>query len=340
MKFLDLRSDTLTKPSQKMRMVMAEAEVGDAFYDEDPSVRDLENTVSSLFGHEAALFVPSGTMSNQVALQVHCRQGEAILCAPDLHVVRAECGGLAALAGLQPVTPRLSEGFLPDVTGLDDSFVPRGSLVSPPTTLMVLENTHLFSGGRIHPFEHMKQLSAWCHEKRIPVHLDGARLWHAHVETGVPLKEFGALFTTLSVCFSKGLGAPVGSCLVGSAESIQKAKVIRKRLGGSMRQCGILAAAAKFALQNHLSALREDHLNARRLGSWLSSELTQAEIQTPETNIVLVRTKTPAIDVANQLKNNFGLVLSALGPQTLRAVCHRDISAADILALTTKTKIT
>lgn len=313
---------------------MAEADVGDAFYDEDPSVRDLENTIATLFGHEAALFVPSGTMSNQIALQVHCRPGEAVLCAQDLHIIRAECGGLAALAGLQSVSPPVRDGFMPNTLTLNESFVPRGSLVSPPTTLMVLENTHLFSGGRIHPYDHMTELSNWCSDKKIPLHLDGARIWHAHVETGVPLKLFGDLFSTLSVCFSKGLGAPVGSCLIGSAETIQKAKIIRKRLGGSMRQCGILAAAAKFAMENHLSALKDDHLNAQRLALWFSRTLAQVEVHTPETNIVLIKTRRPAIEVANWLFHEFGLRLSSLGNHLLRAVCHRDISTSDILSLT------
>ncbi|NBW82897.1 low specificity L-threonine aldolase [bacterium] len=285
---LDLRSDTLTKPGPAMRKIMAEAVVGDSFYDEDPSVSMLEKTIADAFGHEEALFVPSGTMSNQIAAQLHCRHGEALLGAPDLHILRAESGALSALAGVQPVALPIVDEFLPDLDKLDEVFVSANSIVTPPTRMLVVENTHLFSGGRIHPFAQLNTLSEWCRSKKMAFHLDGARLWNAHVATQIPLRTYGQLFTTISVCFSKGLGAPAGSCLVGSSLHIQRAKLLRKRLGGTMRQCGILAAAALYAFNHQLADLKEDHLKARKLANWLSKKYPQADVPQPETNIVLM----------------------------------------------------
>lgn len=330
---IDLRSDTLSQPSFAMREAMATAAVGDSFYDEDPTVNQLEKTVADLFGHESALFVPSGTMSNQIAVQLHCQPGEALICASDLHILRAESGALAALAGIQPVIAPVIKDFLPDQEQLNDLFVASDSIVSPPTRLLVAENTHLFSGGRIHPFEHLKILSAWCHEKKIAFHLDGARIWHAHVETQIPLTEFGRLFNSLSVCFSKGLGAPAGSCLIGSKKHIQRAKLLRKRMGGTMRQSGILAAGAQFALNHHLEKLKEDHLKAKTLARWLIKKYPHALIATPETNIVLMKFSEPALHIIDELQTRYNLKLSALNSRTLRAVCYRDISLETIESL-------
>ncbi|MBM3381117.1 MAG: low specificity L-threonine aldolase [Betaproteobacteria bacterium] len=327
---LDLRSDTLTRPSPQMREVMARAVVGDSFYDEDPTVRELEQRVAELFGHEAALFVPSGTMSNQIALQLHCAPGDAVFCAADNHILRAETGALAALAGLQPVVPELIDGFKPSINSLDELYVAPGSFVAPATKLLALENTHLFSGGRIHDLGHLQQLSSWCRTKGLAIHLDGARLWHAHVESGTPLSVYGGLFDTLSVCFSKGLGAPVGSCLIASQQHIHRAKLLRKRLGGTMRQAGILAAGALWALENHIPELKQDHRKASFLASWLKALLPQAEVANPETNIVLLKFQESAIGLLEELKQKYGLQLSALNPKTLRAVCHRDVSLAQL----------
>ncbi|MEN9827148.1 MAG: L-allo-threonine aldolase [Pseudomonadota bacterium] len=333
---LDLRSDTLTKPSAAMRKIMAEAEVGDSFYDEDPSVCALEKTIAAAFGHEAAMFVPSGTMSNQIAAQLHCRHGEALLGASDLHILRAESGALSALAGVQPVPLAIIDRFLPDLQKLDEFFVSPDSLVIPPTRMLIVENTHLFSGGRIHPFEHLNALSDWCRNKNLAFHLDGARLWNAQVETQIPLPDYGKLFSTISVCFSKGLGAPAGSCLIGSSLHIQRAKLLRKRLGGTMRQCGILAAAALYAFKHQLVELKQDHLKAKKLATWLSKKYPLAEVPEPETNIVLMKFSSPAMEVLTELESNHGLRLSALNPRTLRAVCHRDVenSALDLLTST------
>lgn len=327
---LDLRSDTLSLPSDEMRQAMCAAPVGDAFYDEDPSVVRLENYVAELFAHESALFVPSGTMSNQIAVQLHCSAGDGLLCAPDLHLVRVESGALAALAGVQPAAASVDDEFLPQLDALDEQFVPHDSIVSPPTRMLVAENTHLFSGGRIHPFNHLRAMSDWCNQRNVAFHCDGARIWHAHIETGIPLSAYGGLFRTLSVCFSKGLGAPVGSCLIGSRQLIQKAKIIRKRMGGSMRQCGILAAAADYALNHHLQTLRDDHRNAKKLAEWLRSKYPQARVPEPETNIVLLKFNSPAADIQRELERDYGLRLSTLNSRTLRAVCYRDITAAQI----------
>lgn len=327
---IDLRSDTLSRPSDAMRQAMFSAAVGDCFYDEDPTVRQLEQRIAELFSHESAMFVPSGTMSNQIAIQLHCRSGEALLAAPDLHILRAESGALAAIARVQPSALPVNDEFLPDLNRLDEFFVDQKSIVSPPTRLMVLENTHLFSGGSIHPIQHLRSLSAWCAEKKIALHLDGARIWHAHVETGIPLCEYGRLFQTLSVCFSKGLGAPVGSCLIGSRQLIQRAKVLRKRMGGTMRQCGILAAAALFALDHHLDTLRDDHFKAKKIAQWLQQKYPQAQTPIPETNIVLMKFNQPAEQILGDLEKQHSLRLSALNPRILRAVCYRDISMEQI----------
>lgn len=313
-----------------MRKIMAEAEVGDSFYDEDPTVVELEKTIAEAFGHEAAIFVPSGTMSNQIAAQIHCHHGEALMGATDLHILRAESGALSAIAGVQPVAVPIVDEFLPDLTKMDDLFVARDSLVTPPTRLLVVENTHLFSGGRIHPFEHLEALSEWCQQREMAFHLDGARLWNSHVETGIPLQNYGHLFSTISVCFSKGLGAPAGSCLIGSKLQMQRAKLLRKRMGGTMRQCGILAAGALFAFKHHLTELKVDHLKAKKLSDWLRRKYPQAHVPQPETNIVLMRFSNPAKSVLSELESFHGLRLSALNQNTLRAVCHRDIDISSL----------
>jgi threonine aldolase len=317
-----------------MRLVMAQAPVGDCFYDEDPSVRELESNVARLFGHDSALFVPSGTMSNQIAVQLHCNRGEALLSASDLHVLRAESGAIAALAGVQPAAVPVEDEFLPEIEKLEESFVPKNSIVSAPTRLLVAENTHLFSGGRIHPMKHLQQLAAWCNEKGIAFHLDGARIWHAHVETQIPLSAYGKLFSTISVCFSKGLGAPAGSCLIGPESLIQKGKVLRKRMGGTMRQCGILAAAASYALTHHLQHLKEDHINAAKFAHWLQAVFPEARIPRPETNIVLMKFEQNSLHLLQEIEAQYGIKMSALNPKTLRAVCYRDISAQAIDELT------
>lgn len=332
---LDFRSDTLTQPTPEMREQMARALVGDSFYDEDPSVTELEMRVAELFSHEAALFVPSGTMSNQIALQLHCRPGDGVFCAPDVHILRAESGAFSALAGVQAVTPVLDDGFIPNIDSLKELHVAEGSLVAPATKLLSLENTHLFSGGRIHPWKSLVALSQWCRSQSVAMHLDGARLWHAHLETGISLADYGSIFDSLSVCFSKGLGAPAGSCLISSRSNIQRAKLLRKRMGGTMRQSGILAAAASWALQHHLQSLKSDHSKAKQFASWLRGILPAAEIPVPETNIVLMKFKTSALTVVSDLYDKHNIRVSALNSKTLRAVCHRDIpqQALDHLTL-------
>ena len=337
---LDFRSDTLTQPTQEMREFMARARVGDSFYDEDPSVCELEHRVAELFSHEAALFVPSGTMSNQIALQLHCKPGEGVFCAPDAHILRAESGALSALAGLQPIIPEITDSFIPNLDSMEELFISSNSLVSPPTKLLSLENTHLFSGGRIHPWTHLEKLSEWCRQKGISIHLDGARLWHAHLETGIPLAQYGALFDTLSVCFSKGLGAPVGSCLISSRENIQRAKLLRKRLGGTMRQCGILAAAALWAMENHLQALKNDHHKAKQFARWVTKIFPEAVIPAPETNIVLLKFSNRVTPAQSFLQDKYNILLSALNTKMLRAVCHRDISQEQLDQLTNQPILT
>lgn len=331
---IDLRSDTLTLPTPGMREAMMGAEVGDAYYDEDPSVRALESRVADLFGKPAALFMPSGTMSNQIALKLHGRPGDAVLVHPDNHIVQYESGALAGIAQLQHMTVPVVDGFVVDADRLVEVVSPLSATHAAHTRVVSVENTHLKSGGRVYPLEALRHLREAAHTLGLAVHLDGARIWHAHVTEGMPLAAYGDTADTISVCFSKGLGAPVGSCLLGSVEHIALAKRLRKMQGGSMRQCGFLAAAASYAIEHNIRRLAEDHLAARRLAAFLRTRFPEAHVPEPETNIVLMQLPdastlsssagdlwTPARVLA-QLEAEHGLRMSALGPRLLRAVTH------------------
>ncbi|HZT81959.1 MAG TPA: GntG family PLP-dependent aldolase, partial [Gemmataceae bacterium] len=256
---IDLRSDTVTRPTPGMRAAMAAAEVGDDVFDEDPTVNRLQERVAALLGKEAALFVPSGTMSNQVCVRTHTQPGDELLCDVNCHIYNYEAGGPAVLSG---VTCRCVEGDcgILDVSQLD-------GLVRPDnehfvrTRLVCLENTHNRGGGKVYPLEKVQAISAWARRAGLATHLDGARLWNAVVATGVPAQEWARHFDSVSVCFSKGLGAPVGSALAGPRDFVAKARRTRKLFGGGMRQAGVLAAAALYALDHHVERLAEDHRN-------------------------------------------------------------------------------
>lgn len=335
---LDCRSDTLTKPTPALRAVLAAADVGDAYYDEDPSVSALERRVAELFGHEAAAFMPSGTMSNQVALRLHARAGDAVLCSPNNHIVQYETGALAGINGLQHMPVPLDEsGFLVDEEKLPDFFVPRVLRHAPTTAVVAIENTHLRAGGRVYPLARMERLKAACDALGVPLHVDGARVWHAARVEGAGLdglKPYGHVAHTLSVCFSKGLGAPVGSALLGSSETIEAAKKVRKMMGGSMRQCGILAAAANHTLDHHFLRLDEDHNAAQVLADFLRKKHPKAFVRRPETNIVLARFSS-ALDAKaclDTMLTQHGVRLSALDPLTVRGVLHLDVPRAELEA--------
>jgi threonine aldolase len=313
----DLRSDTVTRPTPAMRAAMAEAIVGDDVYGEDPTVIELEQRVAALLGHEAGLFVPSGSLGNQLGMRLLVRPGQELVCDSLAHVARAELGAAAVLSGITFRTWRATRGLL-DVDAVRSLIAPDAGPYLVSTVAIAVENTHNFGGGTVQPVEQLAAVQQLARAHGLALHLDGARLWNAHVATGVPLRQLAAGFDTVSVCLSKGLGAPVGSVLVSTAERIAEARVWRKRYGAGMRQVGILAAAGLYALENHVARLADDHARARRLGQALG-----ADPATIDTNIVVLQVNDAA-EVARAAAED-GVLVSALGPQFLRLVTHLDI---------------
>jgi threonine aldolase len=331
MKYLDFRSDTVTKPTAAMRAAMAAADVGDDVFDEDPTVLKLQRRVSELLGKEAAVYVPSGSMSNQIGVRVHCSPGDEFICEAGCHIYNYEQAGYAQLSGVAARTVDGEFGVL--------RLAQLTNLIRPDnehqvrTRLITLENTHNRGAGRIQPFDTVVDVCTWAHSRGLATHLDGARLFNAVVATGIPAIKWAEHFDTVSVCFSKGLGAPIGSALAGPRNLITKARRHRKLFGGGMRQAGIIAAGALYALDHHIDRLAEDHENARRLGGAIREidglELYPREI---DTNIVIFRVDPrfgTASDFAARLKAQ-GLLMLAVGPQLIRAVTHLDVSRADV----------
>lgn len=325
---IDLRSDTVTQPTPAMRRAIAEAEVGDDVLGDDPTVHHLEARVAELLGKEAALFVPSGTMANQLAIRVHTQPGDEILVEAEAHLYYYEAGAPAALSGVQC---RCLPGRRGIFTAADLEAALRPANVHfPPTRLVCVENTHNRGGGSVWPLESLRAVTACARRHGLALHLDGARLWNASAASGVPVQEYAAGFDTVSVCFSKALGAPVGSALTGPRELIERARRFRKMFGGGMRQAGILAAAALYALEYHRERLAEDHARARRLAGVLA-ELPSAAIDPAEveTNLVYFRvTRRPAAEVVADLKAE-GVWVLASGPDRIRAVPNLNVTAAD-----------
>jgi threonine aldolase len=326
---IDLRSDTVTRPTAGMRAAMQLAEVGDDVFHDDPTVNLLQERLADLLGKEAALFVPSGTMSNQIAVKGHTQPGDELLCEATCHIYNYEAGGPAVLSGVMCRTIEGDYGVL-DVCQLDGKIRPANEHLVR-TRLVCLENTHNRGGGRVYPFEKIQAIASWAHENGLLMHLDGARLWNAIVATGVPAADWAAAFDSVSVCFSKGLGAPVGSALAGTREFIARARYTRKLFGGGMRQAGVLAAAALYALDHHVERLAEDHRNARLIASAITDtpglRLDPPEV---ETNLIWVEVDPemgPARAVADALKQN-GILVHVAGPSTFRACTHLDVSAA------------
>lgn len=325
---IDLRSDTVTRPTPGMRAAMAAAEVGDDVFDEDPTVHRLQDRVAELLGQEAALFVPSGTMANQVCVRAHTRPGDEMICEATSHVYVWEAGGAAALSGVTTRTVEGESGVL-DVEHLRGLVRPANEHYAR-TRLVVLENTHNRGGGRVYPLDKIRPIAYWAHANGLAVHLDGARLWNAHVATGVPLTEWCQSFDSVTVAFSKGLGAPVGSAVAGPREFVAKARRARKLYGGHMRQVGILAAAALYALDHHLVRLADDHANARLLAQAVR-DAPGLRLDPPdvETNLVWFEVDPglmPAPALATRLKER-GVLVHQAGPTTLRACTHLDVSA-------------
>jgi threonine aldolase len=322
-----------------MRDAMARAPVGDDQYGEDPSVNALETRVAQLLGKEAALFLPSGTMANQVALKVLTRPGEEVVVGGEAHVQWHEAGGAAANAGVQILA--IGDSGLFDATALRAAFKPRGHIVFPPTALVVVENTHNRGGGVVFPPELAEQVCAAAAELGLATYLDGARLLNAAAALGVPAARLAAPFRLAGLALSKGLGCPVGSLLAGSAADIGTARRHRRLLGGAMRQAGVLAAAGLYALDHHVERLAEDHANARALAERLAAARSaELDLATVQTNIVIFRTRPGAPDAAAVVAaaRAEGVLVSAFAQRTVRAVTHLDVTreqclrAAEVLA--------
>ncbi|NOZ57916.1 MAG: low-specificity L-threonine aldolase [Calditrichaeota bacterium] len=328
---IDLRSDTVTKPTPEMRKAIAEAEVGDDVFGEDPTVNRLQEMVAEKLGKEAALFVPSGTMGNQVCIKVLTQPGDEIICEANTHCYNFEAGGVAFNSGVQP---RPLEGNRGVITAEqveaairpDDEHCPR-------TRVVTIENTHNQAGGVVFPLEEIKRIRQVADRHGLAMHLDGARLWNAAVASGIEPATWAQYFDTVSVCLSKGLGAPVGSVIASTAERIAEARRVRKVLGAGMRQVGILAAAGVYALEHHVDRLAEDHRRARRLAEAVA-ELPgfDIDLDTVQTNIVVIRLERPEWSVPGvvaALKEQ-GVLVVPFGPRKIRAVTHLWISDADI----------
>jgi len=326
---IDLRSDTVTKPSGPMRRAMAEAEVGDDVLGDDPTCNALEKRTAEILGKEAAVYMPSGTMTNQVAIRTHTEPGDEILLDRNAHVYFYEAGAPAAISG---VMCRLLPGVRGIFTVDDVREVLRPANVHFPTTkLICLENTHNRGGGSVWSVENIAGIYKVAQENGLKMHLDGARLWNASVAAGVPEAEYAKYFDSVSVCFSKGLGAPVGSALAGQADFIMRARRFRKQFGGAMRQVGIIAAGALFALEHNRDRLADDHENAKVLARGIADvEEIELDVDDVETNIVIFRLKTEnAAKLAGSLLTKEIGVL-ATGPDTIRAVTNLGVTREDI----------
>jgi threonine aldolase len=312
-----------------MRAAIHAAEVGDDVFNEDPSVNRLQERLTGILSKEAALFLPSGTMSNQTCIKAHTQPGDELLCETTCHIYNFEAGGPAVLSGVMCRTIEGDYGIL-DVAQLEDKIRPvNDHLVR--TRLVCLENTHNRGGGRVFPIEKIRAISDWAHGNGLLMHLDGARLWNAVVATGIPAAQWARHFDSVSVCFSKGLGAPIGSALAGPREFVTRAKRIRKLLGGSMRQVGVAAAAALYAMENHVERLAEDHKNAKLIAQAIADTpglcLDPPEV---ETNLIWFQVD-PELGTSKELAASFkqrGILIHTPGLQTMRACTHLDVSAA------------
>jgi threonine aldolase len=325
---IDLRSDTVTQPSEAMRAAIASAPVGDDVYGDDPTVNSLEERVAALFGKEAALFCPTGSLANQLAIRTLVKPGEELLVETRSHIVRAELGAAATFSGITTRTWPSKDGLLVADDALAIAHENAGPyLVS--TAAIAVENTHNFGGGTVQPIAEIEKLAAQAHARGIAMHLDGARIWNAHIASGTSFLEFGKHFDTISVCLSKGLGAPVGSVMLSTKARIAEARIWRKRYGAGMRQIGILAAAGHYALDNNINRLAEDHARAKKIALALhavdSSLVDPAKVETNIVGLDLSHAGITAADLAARCKEA-GLWISALGPHYARLVTHLDFS--------------
>jgi len=331
MKPIDLRSDTVTRPTPEMRAAMMAALVGDDVFEDDPTVQELEAKVAALFGKEAALFVASGTMGNQVCLRTHGHHGDELICDDEAHIDWYEVGAAAALSGLQ-LRPVPAPGGIPDPERIAAAIRPP-NIHHPVTSIITVENTHNRAGGVVVPLEIMRLVAALGLEHGIRTHLDGARIWNAWAATGIPLPEWARGYDSVSVCFSKGLGAPVGSAIMGTRDFITRARRTRKMFGGGMRQVGILAAACIWAIDHQLPKMAEDHRRARHLAEGISDIPGLRLIpDPPPTNIIVIDLSERSVSTEQVLDNlkDRGVLLTPFGVGRIRAVTHRDVDDEDI----------
>jgi threonine aldolase len=329
MSFIELRSDTFTQPTPEMLEAMMAAPVGDDVFGEDPTMNRLEQRCAELFGVEAGLFCPSGTMTNQIAIKVHTQPGDEVICDFLSHVYQYEGGGIAFNAGcsvrlLEGNRGRISTGQVAEAINPDDVHKPR-------TSLVVLENTSNRGGGACYDFTEMERISSFCRQSKLGFHLDGARLWNAMVAKQEDPKEYGRIFDSISVCLSKGMGAPVGSVLLGSKDFIRQARRVRKVFGGGMRQAGYLASACIYALDHHVARLEEDHRHTRTVAEAIRQKDWCAGLMEPETNILIFHTAPtmPAKAMVAQL-DAIGIRCLATGSHAIRMVFHLGVSSAQV----------
>ena len=328
MQRIDLRSDTVTLPSDAMRKAMADAEVGDDQYGEDPTVRALQERIAGLLGKAAAVFVPSGTMANQIGLKLLTRPGDDVVVGDEAHIVWHESGAAAANSGVQFTV--VGRGGLFTATEFRAAYKPTGHIIFPPTTLVAVENTHNRGGGVVFPQGDAVAICAAARELGVATYLDGARLFNTAMATGRSLAELAAPFDVVSVALSKGLGCPVGSLIAGSAEYMARAVRARRMFGGAMRQSGILAAAGLYALEHNVDRLAEDHANARILAELLAHSRADIDFGTVQTNIVIFRLPEPLPDAATVVRRaqEHGVLVSAFAARTVRAVTHLNVDTA------------
>ena len=327
---IDLRSDTVTRPSQGMRDAIASAPVGDDVFGDDPTVNSLEERVAAMFGKEAGLFTPTGSLANQLAIRMLVAPGQELLAETNSHIVRAELGAAAVFSGITTRTWPAGDGLLKASDALDVARPDSGPyLVS--TAAIAVENTHNFAGGTVQSISEIAALRSGADELGLTLHLDGARIWNAHIASGVSFSEYGKYFDTISVCLSKGLGAPVGSLMLSTSERVANARVWRKRYGAGMRQIGILAAAGHYALDNNIRRLADDHRRAKEIAIALSTiDSTLIDPNKVQTNIVVLDLKSISLTAPEIAKRcrDAGLWISAFGPKFARIVTHMDFDDA------------
>ena len=327
---VDLRSDTVTKPTPEMKEFMINAPVGDDVFEEDPTINELEAYSAQLFGKEAALFCSSGTQTNQIAINVHCKPGDELICSKEAHIYKYEGGGIAKNSG---TSVKLLDGDRGRICAADvqKAINDPENVHYPLTSLVCLEDTMNRGGGAIYDTQDIKDIRELCKQQKLPLHLDGARIFNALIENGVDYKTYGSYFDTISICLSKGLGAPVGSVLIGSHSFIKQARRVRKVLGGGMRQAGIIAAGGLFALKNNIERLAIDHQNAKELGNTLNDQTWVKGVMSVDTNIVVARlnNQRTVSEVCNALSKK-DVQIMPFGSDTIRMVTHLDNTADQI----------